>query len=116
MVVEDYGESDSKLVKVSIIEGKDIFVVGNNPCRRNPKIGEVFLRSQIMEQAVSEVMSSLQPPYCISDFYKMRILWNSTKPSKIRLPFSDGDTEFAKPVPNPLTLALKEDFTDAEGV
>jgi len=32
------------------------------------------------------------------------------------LSFSDGDTEFAKLVPNLLTLAMKEDFTDVEGV
>ncbi len=31
MVVEDYGGSDSKLVKVYIIEGGDIFVVGTIP-------------------------------------------------------------------------------------
>lgn len=31
MVVEDYGEADSKLVKVSILEGGDIFVVGTIP-------------------------------------------------------------------------------------
>jgi len=30
--------------------------------------------------------------------------------------FSDGDTVFAKLVPNLLTLAMKEDFTDVEGV
>jgi hypothetical protein len=30
--------------------------------------------------------------------------------------FSDGDTEFVKLVPNLLTLAMKEDFTDVEGV
>ena len=68
-----------------------------------------------MEQAVSEVMSSFSLPIAFG------LLQNESygiqpSPPKIRLPFSDGDTEFAKPVPNPLTLALKEDFTDAEGV
>jgi len=46
----------------------------------------------------------------------MRVRWNSIKPYKSLLRFSDGDTEFAKPVPNLLTLAVKEDFTDVEGV
>ena len=42
MVIEDYGESDSKLVKVSIIEGKDIFVVGTIPVGEIRRLGKSF--------------------------------------------------------------------------
>jgi hypothetical protein len=42
MVVEDYGESDSKLVKVSIIESCDIFVVGTIPIGEIRRLGKSF--------------------------------------------------------------------------
>ena len=42
MVVEDYGEADSKLVKVSILEGGDIFVVGTIPVGEIRRLGKSF--------------------------------------------------------------------------
>ena len=42
IVVEDYGEADSKLVKISIIEGGDIFVVGTIPVGEIRRLGKSF--------------------------------------------------------------------------
>ena len=42
LVFEDYGESDSKLVKVSVIESGDIFVIGTLPVGEIRRLGKSF--------------------------------------------------------------------------
>ncbi len=42
IVFEDYGESDSKLVKVSVIESGDIFVIGTLPVGEIRRLGKSF--------------------------------------------------------------------------
>jgi hypothetical protein len=57
MVIEDYGESDSKLVKVSII------CRGDKSCRRNPKVREVFLRFNVWKNQLGKSLMDCHYPF-----------------------------------------------------